>query len=905
VFDRRFPAPLPSTNAGGFFGQLFGLSFPDKKDTSKTHIRAISHSEYVDTFGYDKNFNFEISDKPGLLDRLKRTIPARTMQTILEATSIYLSNIKNQKTQANAARFDLDLSIPALFSGIISDELPDAHAWKSGYSADKQCNAMWKMVENPSLIDTEKLQHIDSIYRAPMRNSQIRIIEDRLCFLEPVAHSTTTVKLIIVPADLRRHIFTSFHANPIGGHFSLYYTLHRIRLRFHWPHMYSYIKRAIGSCAGCILKNHGARPGSELLYAFPVDAPFMTIHADLWVPGKTVSFDGTTGLMVVMCHMTGFTAIEPIREANAKEFAKAIYRVQLRYGLSHLLITDPDSKFNGVFTKAAEILKLQHHQTARGNHDAVLVERFNRFLNAALKVFNNDHETNRVFVEGALMATYAWNSAPVAGTDLSRSLLVLGREFHFPIDFTSRQHITFKLNDKDIKTFASNMLDLMEKCQEVYTLLIQEHRAYHRELRNAQISSPRKFKLDDIVFARVQVQSVASKGQVKKLRYVTRGPYKIIKVLPSGSYGLKLQTSNVIIKKHGSDLFLSPKNLIPFEQIQSSDRIFGELDKKLSNNPYAVADIDGFLPSQPWAAPAALACVKEAQHAATPFPTVAEMDATYDSWPESGNPFVTDTESSALGQSQRGSTRLGLKHHDNPDQVVTLNTLAGIPASRPFSQTISDIVRSEDKLFFIAHSPTNETRKEWKLVQIDFDKSMQLHPSCLQDGKFLVNFLIQHRHDDSVNLPDKRFWLEYHAAASAKTLSSRYHLLTPSTVNPQIALNRNLVPYREWIQLRHDDRLIHGPFDFSTLNGRKTRDRISTTDWDILISSKAQYHSAPPHYSNHLVQVHWNENAHEIIQDPTVDDRITSFHYKMHFNDETLHEFGYSEPETLVTPHFL
>jgi hypothetical protein len=109
------------------------------------------------------------------------------------------------------------------------------------------------------------------------------------------------------------------------------------------------------------------------------------------------------------------------------------------------------------------------------------------------------------------------------------------------------------------------------------------------------------------------------------------------------------------------------------------------------------------------------------------------------------------------------------------------------------------MVRSKDKLFFITHSPTNKHRKEWKLVQIDFEKSMQLHPACLHDGKFLVNFLIQHRHDDSVNLPDKRFWIEYHAAASAKTLSSRYHLLTPSSVSPQIAINRNLVPYREWI----------------------------------------------------------------------------------------------------------
>jgi hypothetical protein len=85
--------------------------------------------------------------------------------------------------------------------------------------------------------------------------------------------------------------------------------------------------------------------------------------------------------------------------------------------------------------------------------------------------------------------------------------------------------------------------------------------------------------------------------------------------------------------------------------------------------------------------------------------------------------------------------------------------LAGTPqsASPPFSELISNIIKSEDKLFFIAHLQTNETCKEWQLVQIDFEKTMQLHPSCLQDGKFLVNFLIQHRHDDSLNLPDKQF----------------------------------------------------------------------------------------------------------------------------------------------------
>jgi hypothetical protein len=92
------------------------------------------------------------------------------------------------------------------------------------------------------------------------------------------------------------------------------------------------------------------------------------------------------------------------------------------------------------------------------------------------------------------------------------------------------------------------MLKLMEKLQAVYKLLIHEHRAYHRELWNAQIKNPRLFKVNDIVFTRVQVQSIASQGQVKKLRYVTRGPYKVIKSYPGGSYKLELLKTEATIK---------------------------------------------------------------------------------------------------------------------------------------------------------------------------------------------------------------------------------------------------------------------------------------------------------------------------------------------------------------------
>jgi hypothetical protein len=171
--------------------------------------------------------------------------------------------------------------------------------------------------------------------------------------------------------------------------------------------------------------------------------------------------------MIVMCHMTGFVAIEPLKELHSTSFSKAVYAIQLRYGLSHLLIIDADSKFKGEFLKTAELLKMRLHPVAKGNHDAVLVECFNRFLNSSIIIFNNDHKLNRVFVEeGAMMCCYSWNSAPVTGTDLSRALLVLGREFHFPIDFTTQQHLTFNVPTSGIKRYAADMLDLLEKCQD-------------------------------------------------------------------------------------------------------------------------------------------------------------------------------------------------------------------------------------------------------------------------------------------------------------------------------------------------------------------------------------------------------------------------------------------------------
>jgi hypothetical protein len=85
-----------------------------------------------------------------------------------------------------------------------------------------------------------------------------------------------------------------------------------------------------------------------------------------------------------------------------------------------------------VFKEVVILLNMNSHVISSENHDAMLVERVNRFLNKGLKIMTNERESVRVSGEALLLLIYAWNSAPVPGTDLPRSLIVTGRIFAFP-----------------------------------------------------------------------------------------------------------------------------------------------------------------------------------------------------------------------------------------------------------------------------------------------------------------------------------------------------------------------------------------------------------------------------------------------------------------------------------------
>jgi hypothetical protein len=193
--------------------------------------------------------------------------------------------------------------------------------------------------------------------------------------------------------------------------------------------MYSYIKRMCHACPGCALSNPSRSPSSDLIYHFPIEAPFRVLFVDAYSAGKYSGFEGSDVYLLASDGMTGFSVMEPIQTPSSTSFASGVMKIQLRFGFCHTIVLDKDSKFFGAFKEAVNLLQINRHVLSGGNHNPMLVERVNRYLNKGLKIMTNERDSIRVAMEAILLLLYAWNSSPIPGTDLSRCFVALGREF--------------------------------------------------------------------------------------------------------------------------------------------------------------------------------------------------------------------------------------------------------------------------------------------------------------------------------------------------------------------------------------------------------------------------------------------------------------------------------------------
>ena len=440
-------------------------------------------------------------------------------------------------------------------------------------------------------------------------------------------------------------------------------------------------------------------------------------------------------------------------------------------------------------------------------------------------------------------------------------MVALGREFAFPIDFSVGKHAKLFSVPGTVVSYSKELATRLDSCREIALLLVKEQRTWHRELINSRRRDPRIYKEGDIVFARRATCSDAKRGRVQKLMHPFTGPWRIVKSLDGASYELEfVGNPSRRDKKHASDLSPYPPELIPFQPLDTADSRYGQLYRPIGKSPYKEAGIDGFIPPQPF---------RIASHFLTKgdfrdfhFPTLAELNDEL--WPF---PWVDDEEQLCILFNDDVVEVQNLYHGPPPSLAIT-----GPPSPPTLSSLVASIIASSDKLFFISHSLGNPTAREWRLVRVAFSDSTALSPSCLQDGRFLVEFYTLHYSDVRYNAINQRYWLQYHSPGDihTPTSSTTTHLIRPSDTSESHAARANLVPFRRWINLTHTDTYLHGPFEFATVNGRKSRDRVAQADWDVLsrFNSNSMFVNPLPRFDLPSYSIHVDPGIHVSYQDP-------------------------------------
>ena len=118
-----------------------------------------------------------------------------------------------------------------------------------------------------------------------------------------------------------------------------------------------------------------------------------------------------------------------------------------------------------------------------------------------------------------------------------------------------------------------------------------------------------------------------------------------------------------------------------------------------------------------------------------------------------------------------------------------------------------------------------------------------------------MNFYVTHPDNVDHSASNQHFWKEYHRDNGRYDLSKKIYLVKPA-LNEKIYCQRNfLKPYRDWINRHYEETFLVGPFKFTSFDGKKSKDRISTIYWEKLEKISHKFENSIPKVqnSNHLV----------------------------------------------------
>ena len=159
-------------------------------------------------------------------------------------------------------------------------------------------------------------------------------------------------------------------------------------------------------------------------------------------------------------------------------------QIILPNGLTKLVLLDDDSLFKQDLLTLLDEMGIPFHTVSAEQHEGILCERFHRYMNKVQRLMGLDTGDHSNWMINAAFAAYAWNAAPVDGTDVVRSFAAKAHTFHFPLDVAEPVERIIGDPGEWSLQHVETVFPLWFHQKEILRLLVKERRQRHTSWAN-------------------------------------------------------------------------------------------------------------------------------------------------------------------------------------------------------------------------------------------------------------------------------------------------------------------------------------------------------------------------------------------------------------------------------------
>ena len=344
-----------------------------------------------------------------------------------------------------------------------------------------------------------------------------------------------TNKISTPPIDDRLRILKEYHDSATGGHKGITKTYWRIKNRYQWPNMKSYIQIHIQNCRNCQLKKLVRLKTRQPMVVMDTPAAaFEKISMDIMGPLPETRA-GSAYILTIQDLLTKYSLAIPLKQATAIDVATAFVNEFICiYGTPKALLTDQGSNFLSALMRAvarkfriSQCKTTAYHPQSNGS-----IERSHHVLWEYLKQYV---DKEREWDEQLRLATFSYNTSMHESTKFTPHELVFGKTARIP---TSDPILPSDMSETYVN-YITSLFDRLRDSQEIARENLcrakQRSKVYYDKKCN-----PRTFRRGDQVYL--------LKEPVKgKLTDQYTGPHEILEILRNNNVKIAINSNRTRI----------------------------------------------------------------------------------------------------------------------------------------------------------------------------------------------------------------------------------------------------------------------------------------------------------------------------------------------------------------------